>query len=109
MDADSGCTNPFSQSISQHITLPEPYLSKPASKLKRNKLGLIENDYYMTCDVCKVLKISPDTFRARIYRGFYPEPDKIGDKRIFTYDQIIDLVDITKKLIKEGRIRAGKL
>jgi len=38
----------------------------------------------MTRDVCQVLKILPDTFRQRIYRGYYPEYQKIGVKRNFT-------------------------
>ncbi len=58
----------------------------------------------MTCDACKVLGIKPDTFRQRIYRGYYPEYQKIGDKRVFTLEQLKDLVTITKALIKGKKI-----
>ena len=63
----------------------------------------------MTRDVCKVLKILPATFRQRIYRGYYPEYQKIGVKRIFTYDQIKELIQITEALIEKGILKATKL
>jgi len=72
-----------------------------------NDLGLEQKDYYMTCDVCKVLKINPDTFRQRIYRGYYPEYQKIGVERIFTLEQIKDLIKITEGLIRKGVFSAG--
>ena len=56
----------------------------------------------MTQDVCKVLKILPDTFRQRIYRGYYPEFDKIGVKRIFTLEQIKALIRVTEGLTRNG-------
>jgi hypothetical protein len=56
----------------------------------------------MTCDVCKVLRIKPDTFRQRIYSEYYPEYQKIGVKRIFTLEQIKDLIKITEGLIRKG-------
>ncbi|CCK78795.1 uncharacterized protein TOL2_C06260 [Desulfobacula toluolica Tol2] len=83
-----------------HIHLPEPYFKEPESNI--NDLGLKTKDYYMTRDVCKVLKISPDTFRQRIYRGYYPEFEKIGVKRIFTLEQIKKLIRITERLIRNG-------
>ena len=61
----------------------------------------------MTCDVCKVLSIKSDTFRQRIYRGYYPEFEKIGVKRIFTMEQIKDLIKITEGLIRKGLFSAG--
>jgi hypothetical protein len=62
----------------------------------------------MTADVCKVLGIKPDTFRARIYAGHYPEFGKIGRKRIFTLNQIKELIEITKRLVQKGILSAGK-
>ena len=62
----------------------------------------------MTCDVCKVLNIKPDTFRQRIYRGYYPEFGKIGVKRIFTLEQIMELLRLTEELIKKKTLFAGK-
>ena len=72
-----------------------------------NDLGLPDKPYYMTQDVCKVLKILPDTFRQRIYRGYYPEFEKIGVKRIFTLEQIKGLIKITEDLIRKGVFSAG--
>ena len=72
-----------------------------------NDLGFKQKDYYMTCDVCKVLKITPDTFRQRIYRGDYPEFQKIGVKRIFTLEQIKKLIAITDNLIQKGVFSAS--
>ncbi len=71
-----------------------------------NDLGLEQKDYYMS-DVCKVLKIIPDTFRQRIYRGYYPEYEKVGVKRIFTLEQIKDLIKITEGLIRKGVFSGG--
>ena len=72
-----------------------------------NQLGLEQKDYYMTCDVCRVLRIKPDTFRQGIYRGYYPEYQKIGVKRIFTLEQIKELIKITENLICQGVLSAG--
>jgi hypothetical protein len=58
-------------------------------------------------DVCKVLKILPCTFRQRMYRGYYPEFQKIGVKRIFTLEQIKELIKITEGLILRGVVSAG--
>jgi len=49
-----------------------------------NDLGLPVKDYYITADLCKVLRLLPDTFRYRIRTGKYPESRKIGGKRRFT-------------------------
>jgi len=40
------------------------------------------------------------------YRGFYPEYGKIGVKRIFTIEQIKQLVRITNELIRKGILKA---
>ena len=88
------------------ITVNPPYLRHPDPLV--NDLGLEQKDYYMTCDICKVLKIIPDTFRQRIYRGYYPEFQKIGVKRIFTLEQIKDIIKITDSFIKKGVLSVGK-
>ena len=62
----------------------------------------------MTCDVCKVLKIKPDTFRQRIYREFYPEFPRVGGKRKYTLNNIKELIEITDGLIEKGILSAGK-
>jgi len=61
----------------------------------------------MTCDVCKVLRIKPDTFRWRIYKGHYREHQKIDGKRVFKLDQIKEIIKITDKLIRQGILSAG--
>lgn len=54
-----------------------------------NRYGLPGKEIYRTADVCKVLNIKPDTFRARLYRGIYEDKyqrDSVG--RIFTLQDI---------------------
>ena len=96
---NANCLNPL------NITVNPPYLKLPKTPV--NNLSLPVKDYYMTGDVCKVLGIKPDTFRERIYKGFYPEYQKIGVKRIFTLEQIMKLVEITNKLIRKGTFSVG--
>ena len=96
--------DPLNYFIFLNITLPEPYSKELKPAL--NELGLPEKSYYVTADVCKVLKIRPDTFRQRIYRGYYPEFKKIGVKRIFTLEQIKELIKITNTLIRQGILSA---
>ena len=101
-DADSKSRDPLNPSILLNVTLTKPYFKELKPAL--NELGLPERPYYITQDVCKVLKILPDAFRQRIYREHYPEFEKIGVKRIFTLDQIKDLIRITKHLIRKGTL-----
>ena len=86
MDADSKCRDSSKYLPFLRIPVNPPYLRTLRPPI--NELGLPDKPYYMTQDVCKVLKILPDTFRQRIYRGYYPEFEKIGVKRIFTLEQI---------------------
>ena len=62
----------------------------------------------MTRDVCNVLNIKSDTFRFSIRAGFYPETQKIAGKRIFTFEQIKELIGITEELVKKKAFSAGK-
>jgi hypothetical protein len=105
MDVDTQNTDPHNNLTFLDIPVNPPYLKHPNPVL--NELGLEQKDYYMTCDVCKVLKIKPDTFRQRIYRAYYPEYQKIGVKRIFTLDQIKELIRITENLIRQGVLSTG--
>ena len=105
MDVDSKCRDSSNYLPFLRIPVNPPYLRHPEPIL--NDFGFEQKDYYMTCDVCKVLKIKPDNFRQRIYRGYYLEFDKIGIKRIFTLQQIKDLIKITEGLIREGVFSAG--
>ena len=82
-----------------------PYL-KQVEKPK-NHLGLPIQEYYSTSDLCKIQEISPDTFRQRLYRRYYPEPERYGNMRRFTLDQIKHIIQQTQKLIKEGKLKAG--
>ena len=105
MDADSSCRDSHIHLNYQHIPENPPYLEPLESP--KSDLGLLNKPYYFTRDVCKVLNIKPDTFRARIYADHYPEYGKIGVKRIFTLDQIKELITITNKLIRQGILSAG--
>ena len=102
---DSKSRDSLNHPISLKVPVNPPYLNRPKTPL--NTLGLELKDYYMTCDVCKVLNIKTDTFRYRIRAGFYPETQKIAGKRIFTMDQIKDLIKITDNLIRNGVLSAG--
>ena len=104
-DVDSKCRDSSNLLPLLKIPVNPPYLK--TYKPPINELGLEQKDYYMTCDACKVLKIKPDTFRQRIYRGYYTEYEKIGMKRIYTPDQIKELIRITENLIRKGAFSAG--
>jgi hypothetical protein len=93
---DSKFRDSSNSSVFLNITLPQPYHKEYIPTI--NELGLPIKPYYFTQDVCRVLKIKPDTFRGRTYRGYYPEYQKIGVKRIFTIEQIKELIRISKEL-----------
>lgn len=79
------------------VTLPEPYLKLPEAGL--NELGLPDKEFYTTGDLCGLLNLHPDTFRYRLRKGIYPEPEKrAGDKRRFSYEEVLEMVRITKKM-----------
>ena len=82
------------------IPVDPPYQKPPETPL--NEFGLHKRDYYLTCDVCKVLNIKPDTFRQRIYRGYYPEYQKVGVKRVYTLEQIKDMIRSYKNAVLSG-------
>lgn len=99
-------TGPFNRLISLKIPVNPPFLKPPEPVL--NALGLPIRDYYTTQDVCKLLKIKPDTFRNRLERRYYPEPKKVGGKRRFSEMEIREMLKITKELRKKGIFKAGK-
>jgi hypothetical protein len=88
---------------SLRIPIDPPYFKD--LEIPTNALGLQEKAYFTTCDLCKVLKTTPSTFRHRIYSGHYPEPARQGGKRRFTYEQAREIILTTKKLIKQGILR----
>jgi hypothetical protein len=62
-----------------------------------NELGLPDKKLYTTGDICQILELHPDTFRYRLRSGIYPEAKhRAGDKRRFTYDEVAEIVRITK-------------
>jgi len=106
MDVGSKCRDSLNHSISLKIPVNPPYFKRPKTPL--NDLSLPVKNYYTTGDICKVLNIKPDTFRQRIYRGFYPEFQKIAGKRKFSEEQIKGLIRLTEELIKKKTLFAGK-
>jgi hypothetical protein len=56
-------------------------------------------------DFCQILGLLPDKFRYRLQIRIYPEPSGCGDKRRLTYDQARHILQITKRLIKEGNLK----
>jgi len=89
-----------------NIPVNPPYLKTLKPVL--NGLGLPIKEYYTTGDVCKVLKIKPDTFRHRLKKEYYHEPMKIGNKRRFTEMEIREIFDTSKALIRKGILSSGK-
>ena len=86
------------------IPVDPPYL-KIAEK-PVNNLGLPVKQYYTTGDICKVLAVKPDTFRARLRVAKYPEPIKVGGKRRFSEEEVRNIIQTTvklKELRKEGK------
>jgi hypothetical protein len=85
---------------SNYLTIPiiPPYLKKQNQIV--NDLGLPIKDYYMTRDLCKVLKIKPDNLRSRFRRGHYPEPTRVNGKRVFTLQEINTIIEKTERLFK---------
>lgn len=77
------------------IPVNPSYLKPPKTAL--NDLGLPVKDYYITSDLCKVLRLLPDTFRYRIRTGKYPEALKVGGKRRFTIEQVREIIKISPK------------
>jgi excisionase family DNA binding protein len=68
------------------IPVSPPFLKIPVAPL--NDLGLPEKEYYTTGDICKLLRVKPDTLRARIRAGRFADGSKVGGKRRFTKKQL---------------------
>ena len=100
-------TDSFNRLISLKIPVDPPYLKQPETP--ENDLRLPYKDYYTAKDICKVLRIKPDTFRDRLSKGHYPEPKaRVGGKRRFTETEIREMAKITKTLIHKGIFLTGK-
>ena len=76
------------------VKVVPPYLR--ALETPVNDLGLPEKDYYTTADVCKLLGISPDTFRYRMKQGYYPDVERVGGKRRFNEEEIREIIQRDK-------------
>ncbi len=87
-DVGSKCRDSSNHPPFFRISVNPPYLRHPDPLV--NDLGLEQKDYYMTSDVCKVLNIKLDTFRQRIYRGYYPEYQKIDVEWANHFDRIVE-------------------
>jgi len=60
-------------------------------------------EYYTTGDICAVLNMKSDTFRARIRAGVYPEVTKVGGRRRFSETETREIINITLKLKSQNR------
>jgi hypothetical protein len=86
-DKASYCCDAFSL----HIELNKTYKFVTPKRILNN-LGIHAKKIYRTADMCKVLKITPDTFRARLYRGIYEDKyQRDGTGRMFTLQDIKEL------------------
>ncbi len=86
------------QSYCLSLPIIPPYFKEQKEAV--NDLGLLIKDYYMTKDLCKVLKIRPDTLRSRFRSGRYPEPQRLGDKRIFSLSEVIEIINLERLSIQ---------
>jgi len=89
--------NTESVSSSNRITIPiiPPYLKELNQPL--NELGLPMKNYYTTQDICKVLNVRPDTLRSRFRHGHYDEPVRKNGKRIFTLQEVKEIMGKSKQ------------
>lgn len=69
------------------IRVNSPYLKMPGPAL--HSLGLPDKPYYTTRDVCKVLGISPDTFRQRIYRATTPNTERLAPNGSLPWSKLL--------------------
>jgi len=104
-DRDSKFAYSYSNFITLQLIIDPPYIKHP--KVFINDLGLPDKKYYKTQDVCQILGVSGETFRARIRHGHYPEMPQIGGKRFYTYNDIKKLKMITRDLYKKKIIKIG--
>jgi len=79
------------------IPISPPYFKEPDPEL--NEFGLPVKDYYTTGDVCSILCLKPDSFRARIRSGYYPEPIRVGHARKFNLDEIKTILELTNNSV----------
>ena len=65
------------------------------NKPKLNKFGIEEKEIYRTSDVCKLLNVTSDTLRLRLYRGIWKDNfKKDGVGRKFTVDDLAKLIEM---------------
>lgn len=80
------------------VTLPESYLKILEPDL--NELGLPEKEFYTTVELCRLLDLTPDTFRYRHRSGIYHEAEnRSGDKRQFSFNEVAEIVRITRTIL----------
>lgn len=76
----------------------DPPFLKPMNP-ELNDLGLPDKEFYTTGDLFRLLDLHPDTFRYRLRSGIYPEAkNRSGDKRRFTYEEVVEIMRITKAM-----------
>ncbi len=103
-DRDSQYTDSPNKLKFLDIPVDPPYLKIAEKPI--NNLGLPVKQYYTTGDICKVLAVKPDTFRARLRVAKYPEPIRVAGKRRFSEEEVRNIIQTTAKLKgqrKEGR------
>nr|WP_321467681.1 hypothetical protein [uncultured Desulfobulbus sp.] len=86
------------------ISLPVPYLHE--SPIAYNDLGLpTYKNVYSSADICQILKIRQDTFRARVRAGMYPKPTHfISGYWRFTLEEIRNILRLTDQLKAQGKV-----
>lgn len=88
-----------------YIPIDPPYFKEPT--IRSNELGLPIRDHYTSGDICELLVLNPDTFWARLRTGYYPEPTRLGQKRIFTLKEVEKIITLTNSFTSQGWLDAG--
>lgn len=101
----SFCPTLLNSPILLKVKLPKPFFVRPTPPI--NELDLPVKEFYKTSDVSKALKISPETFRKRILADHYPDKfRRKGAIRIFSSEEIKQLIELTEELKKRGIIHS---
>ncbi|MBW2079026.1 MAG: hypothetical protein JRI71_16045 [Deltaproteobacteria bacterium] len=82
---------------STNSACPKKNSTPPKICTRLNELSLPQKEFYTTKDLYQALDLHPDTFRYRLRKGIYPEPNTMaGDKRRYTLNEIKELIKITE-------------
>jgi len=85
------------KTICLKIPVVPPFLK--IQKPTLNEFSIPVKEFYSVQDLSQILKVQPDTLRHRFIAGHYPEPARMSNKRVFTLQELRNIVSMSK--IKE--------